>query len=70
MQGTSPHGDVTNSRTGRLFGPVVGLMVFAYFVSRFRLFLTAWAAVVAKRAPEAEPENVPEHHRIPSTSPR
>jgi membrane protein len=36
---------VTNSPTGRLFGPVIGLMVFAYFVSRFLLFLTAWAAV-------------------------
>jgi membrane protein len=37
--------NVTNSPTGRLFGPVIGLMVFAYFVSRFLLFLTAWAAV-------------------------
>jgi membrane protein len=36
---------VTASPTGRLFGPVIGLMVFAYFVSRFLLFLTAWAAV-------------------------
>jgi membrane protein len=39
---------VTNSPTGRLFGPVIGLMVFSYFVSRFLLFLTAWAAVAAK----------------------
>ncbi|MDQ3900163.1 MAG: YihY/virulence factor BrkB family protein [Actinomycetota bacterium] len=37
---------VTASPTGKLFGPVIGLMVFAYFVSRFVLFLTAWAAVV------------------------
>jgi membrane protein len=37
---------VTASPTGKLFGPVIGLMVFAYFVSRFLLFLTAWAAVV------------------------
>jgi membrane protein len=36
---------VTRSPTGQLFGPVIGLMVFAYFVSRFVLFLTAWAAV-------------------------
>ncbi len=43
---------VTNSPTGRLFGPVIGLMVFAYFVSRFLLFLTAWAAVVAKNQPQ------------------
>ncbi|HEY2763702.1 MAG TPA: inner membrane protein YhjD [Pseudonocardiaceae bacterium] len=35
---------VTASPTGRLFGPVIGLMVFAYFVSRFLLFVTAWAA--------------------------
>jgi membrane protein len=39
---------VTNSPTGQLFGPVIGLMVFAYFVSRFLLFVTAWAAVVTK----------------------
>ncbi|HJT04977.1 MAG TPA: YhjD/YihY/BrkB family envelope integrity protein, partial [Pseudonocardiaceae bacterium] len=37
---------VTASPTGKLFGPVIGLMVFAYFVSRFLLFLTAWAAVI------------------------
>lgn len=36
---------VTASPTGKLFGPVIGLMVFAYFVSRFLLLLTAWAAV-------------------------
>ncbi|MBA2470849.1 MAG: inner membrane protein YhjD [Pseudonocardiales bacterium] len=45
---------VTNSPTGRLFGPVIGLMVFAYFVSRFLLFLTAWAAVVAKNQPQGD----------------
>lgn len=60
---------VTNSPTGRLFGPVIGLMVFAYFVSRFLLFLTAWAAVVTKSASETEPENVPEHHRAPQHVP-
>ncbi|PZS14302.1 MAG: inner membrane protein YhjD [Pseudonocardiales bacterium] len=46
---------VTNSPTGRLFGPVIGLMVFAYFVSRFVLFLTAWAAVVAQNQPHVDP---------------
>jgi membrane protein len=45
---------VTNSPTGRLFGPVIGLMVFAYFVSRFLLFLTAWAAVVARNQPQGD----------------
>ncbi|MGH3773890.1 MAG: inner membrane protein YhjD [Pseudonocardiaceae bacterium] len=48
-------GSVTNSPTGRLFGPVIGLMVFAYFVSRFLLFLTAWAAASAK-VPEVSPQ--------------
>jgi membrane protein len=42
---------VTNSPTGRLFGPVIGLMVFAYFASRFLLFLTAWAAAARDTAP-------------------
>jgi membrane protein len=45
---------VTNSPTGRLFGPVIGLMVFAYFVSRFLLFLTAWAAVVTRKQPQGD----------------
>lgn len=43
---------VTNSPTGRLFGPVIGLMVFAYVISRFVLFLTAWAAAAPARVPE------------------
>ncbi len=54
---------VTNSPTGQLFGPVIGLMVFAYFVSRFLLFLTAWAAVGAADAPEKGPDD---HPRVPS----
>lgn len=29
---------------GAIFGPVIGMLVFAYLVSRFLLFLTAWAA--------------------------
>jgi membrane protein len=55
---------VTSSPTGRLFGPVIGLMVFAYFISRFLLFLTAWAA--------AAPAGVPEGHEqaaSPATAP-
>ncbi|HEY1970172.1 MAG TPA: inner membrane protein YhjD [Pseudonocardia sp.] len=35
---------VTHSPTGALFGPILGLMVFIFTVSRFLLFLTAWAA--------------------------
>lgn len=39
---------VSDSPTGQLFGPVIGLMVFAYFVSRFLLFVTAWAATAGE----------------------
>ncbi|MBE1465628.1 inner membrane protein YhjD [Kibdelosporangium phytohabitans] len=35
---------VTNSPTGALFGPVIGLLVFANLVARFLLFITAWTA--------------------------
>ena len=48
---------VTASPTGQLFGPVIGLMVFAYFVSRFLLFLTAWAAAAQDKAQDNAPEN-------------
>ncbi|MGH3776150.1 MAG: inner membrane protein YhjD [Pseudonocardiaceae bacterium] len=50
---------VTASPTGQLFGPVIGLMVFAYFVSRFLLFLTAWAAAGQDDAQD----NAPEHRQ-------
>ena len=53
---------VGRSPTGQLFGPVIGLMVFAYFVSRFLLFLTAWAAVARETAQEADQKgNAPVH---------
>jgi membrane protein len=35
---------VLGSPTGRIFGPIIGLMVFVYLVSRFMIFVTAWAA--------------------------
>ncbi|MGH3796165.1 MAG: inner membrane protein YhjD [Pseudonocardiaceae bacterium] len=41
------------SPTGRIFGPVIGLMVFAYFVSRFLLFITAWAATAVENRRQA-----------------
>lgn len=41
---------VTNSPTGAVFGPILGLLVFVYLVSRLLLFVTAWAAT----APENE----------------
>ncbi len=62
---------VTASPTGRLFGPVIGLMVFAYFVSRFLLFLTGWAAVGSDEAapnqvaPDLRPQ-IPEQRPSPA----
>ena len=57
---------VTASPTGKLFGPVIGLMVFAYFVSRFLLFLTAWAAVV-RQVPDQLSPDIPEQRRPRAT---
>lgn len=39
---------VLGSPTGLIFGPIIGLMVFIYFVSRFLLFVTAWAATATE----------------------
>lgn len=50
---------VTNSPTGQLFGPVIGLMVFSYFVSRFLLFLTAWAAMSQDQGPQESTQTSP-----------
>ncbi len=46
-------GQVSDSPTGQLFGPVIGIMVFAFFVSRFILFMTAWAATAREQQQEA-----------------
>lgn len=37
---------VTNSPAGVAFGPIFGLLIFANIVSRFVLFVTAWAATM------------------------
>jgi membrane protein len=44
---------VLHSPAGATFGPVLGLMVFAYVTARLLLFATAWAAT----SPEALTEN-------------
>jgi membrane protein len=49
---------VTNSPTGQIIGPFIGLMVFAFFTSRFILFVTAWAAT-AKENEQEEVAPVP-----------
>lgn len=45
---------VTNGPAGQAFGPVIGLLVFAYTVSRFILFVTAWAATSKENEPAAD----------------
>lgn len=49
---------VTDSPTGQIIGPFIGLMVFAFFTSRFILFVTAWAAT-SKENEQDEPVEVP-----------
>ncbi|HEY6424413.1 MAG TPA: inner membrane protein YhjD [Pseudonocardiaceae bacterium] len=51
---------VLASPAGVLFGPVIGLMLFSYFVSRFLLFITAWAAVAQPSAHEHVREDRPQ----------
>lgn len=49
---------VTDSEAGQIIGPIVGLLVFAFFVSRFILFVTAWAAT-ARENEQDVPAAVP-----------
>jgi membrane protein len=49
---------VTASPSGAVFGSFLGLLVFVFFVSRFVLFVTAWAAT-AKENEKEEPVPVP-----------
>ncbi|OBA78843.1 inner membrane protein YhjD [Mycobacterium sp. 1164966.3] len=49
---------VTGSAAGRVFGPVLGLMVFAYITGYLVLFATAWAAT-ASVDPRAKPVDPP-----------
>ena len=49
---------ITNTPSGAVFGSLLGLLVFVNFVSRFILFVTAWAATapgVEKEAPAPIP---------------
>jgi membrane protein len=50
---------VLRSPAGAAFGPVLGLMVFAYITARLLLFATAWAATSTENlvaAPVEAPE--------------
>ncbi|GAA2853304.1 inner membrane protein YhjD [Pseudonocardia halophobica] len=46
---------VTRSPTGAAFGPILGLMVFMYTVSRFLIFIAAWAATARENQVERPP---------------
>jgi membrane protein len=48
---------ITGGPLGSLFGPIIGLLVFANLVSRFLLYVTAWAATAKENMlpPEVEP---------------
>lgn len=50
---------VSNSPTGALFGPIIGLLVFANVVSRFLLFITAWTATAKENLAPALPQPPP-----------
>ncbi|OLT06166.1 hypothetical protein BJF90_18175 [Pseudonocardia sp. CNS-004] len=63
-------GGITGSPGGTIFGTSLGLLVFAYLVSRFVLFMTAWAATVRgnqEPAPGSAPVVVPS--AAPSAAP-
>ncbi len=47
---------VTDSPSGRLFGPIIGLLLFANFVARFLLFITAWTATARESVVEEPPQ--------------
>ena len=61
MAGTIYLKSVLRSPAGATFGPVLGLMVFAYVTARLLLFATAWAATSTDnpQAPPAEPSESP-----------
>lgn len=50
---------VADSPTGALFGPIIGLLVFANLVSRFLLFVTAWTATARENLREEVPDAPP-----------
>jgi len=55
---------VLRSPAGATFGPVLGLMVFAYITARLLLFATAWAATSSGRPPADREEPAPEAPEI------
>lgn len=50
---------VTESPAGTVFGPILGLLLFANFVSRFLLFITAWTATARENVLKEPPPPPP-----------
>jgi membrane protein len=50
---------ILDSPAGQFFGTFLGLLLFANFVSRFLLFITAWTATAKENLVEALPEPPP-----------
>lgn len=50
---------LSSSPAAAAFGPILGLLVFAYLTSRFLLFVTAWTASARENLELAEPEPPP-----------
>jgi membrane protein len=50
---------VTSSPAGVVFGPIIGLLIFANLVARFLLFITAWTATAKENVLAAAPEPPP-----------
>jgi membrane protein len=50
---------VLNSPAGQVFGPIIGLLLFSNFVSRFLLFITAWTATAKENLPPVIPPPPP-----------
>jgi membrane protein len=46
---------ITDSPAGAAFGPIIGLLIFVFTVSRFILFLAAWAATARENMIEEPP---------------
>ncbi|HEY2204483.1 MAG TPA: inner membrane protein YhjD [Pseudonocardia sp.] len=52
-------GAVTETPAGAAFGPILGLLIFVFTVSRFVLYLTAWAATARENRVELPPQPPP-----------
>ncbi len=54
---------VSRSPAGLAFGPVIGLLIFAFLVARLLLFATGWTAVGRSPITPAVPETPPRHRQ-------